>query len=123
MITYNEWGDAQDCTHEHDGRDVDPGTANELERVITESVISLRDRIRYLEGREGELVAHAAELAKDLPELRQRLRIAHAFIRWVVQISEGGPRVELEYLKRRADRALLGFERMDSNPPRRPLDT
>lgn len=119
MITYNGWGDAEGCTHEHDGREVGADTAEELEKVITESVVSLRDRIRYLEGERATLAQQLEEATVQVPSLHHKLYVAHEFIRYVLDISAHGPRTSLEDLQKKGLRALAGEQRTTSAPPRR----
>lgn len=123
MIEYNEYGDADGCTHRIASLDMDRAEAANLERVAHDAVKSLHAYIVHLDELAKLDRVRVKELEADLTLTQQHLRIAHGFINWVVKISEGGPSVDLEYLQRRAQRALMGEDRTESLPPRRPLDT
>lgn len=118
MIEYNEYGDAEGCTHNLGPHDMDPQEAWEARRVIHQATDSLLNWGLAMHKEVGVRQAALTDALQDVANLQQSVRVAHAFIDWVVKISEAGPRVELEYLKTRAHRAKLGHERTESHPPR-----
>ena len=123
MIEYDQYGEPEGCTHNLGPHDMDSSEAWEARRTIHQATDSVVNWALHLEESAKADATRVKELEADLSLARQHLRIAHGFINWVVRISEDGPRVELDYLKRRAERALMGEDRHESHPPRPPLDT
>ena len=117
MIEYNEYGDAEGCTHNLGPHDMDASEAWNARRTVHQATDSILRWALRLEGQSKADAARVKELEAELSVAQYHLRVAHGFIRWAVQISEAGPKVELDYLKSRADRALAGIERTESRAP------
>ena len=118
MLIYDQYEDASGCTHRIAPSDMSHGEPEETRAAALDAVTSLYDYGEHMHREVARRQAALTDALQDVTNLQQSVRVAHDFIRWVVQISEAGPRVELEYLKRRAERALLGHERHESHPPR-----
>lgn len=118
MLIYDQYEDASGCTHRIAPDDMSHGEPEETRTAALDAVTSLYDYAQHMRREVARRQTLATDTQAILEVIQQHLRVAQDFIRWVVQISEAGPRVELDHLKRRAERALLGHERHESHPPR-----
>lgn len=118
MIEYNEYGDAEGCTHKIQPSEMTSEDLKETLDTIRDSVDSLHLYGQSMHVEVARRQAALTDALQDVANLQQSVRVAHAFIDWVVKLAESGPRVELDYLKRRAERAKLGHDRHESHPPR-----
>lgn len=116
MIEYNEYGDAEGCTHNLGPHDMDMDEAWMARRAIHHATDSLTNWAESLHREVAQRQADLTDAQTDLASALQRVRILEGFANWVLESVHAGTVVT--EVHRRAQRALLGQERHESQPPR-----
>lgn len=123
-IEYNEFRDAIDCDHVYPPQDADSFVIDSIEATIVECVLTMRQRIRFLE-RELRGMSGMAMAKRDSVAAREaRLAPVIDFMGWVANLDAVDlHNVSTDDIMRRAKRVELAYRGRDTTNGHDPRTT